>query len=64
MRELSKKGSENARYVARRKVTILSSELTVEKLLNIDEALGRRVYERSEGYRIVAPEEDWSLMHG
>ncbi len=54
----------NARYMARRKITILSSELTVEKILSIDEALGRRVYERSRGYCIAVPAEDWSLTHG
>lgn len=40
----------NSRYNDRKLVTILSTERTVDEILSIDEAVGSRIYERSEGY--------------
>lgn len=52
----------NARYNAPRTQTIISSEKTVEELLDIDEAIGSRVYERSKGFNVLAPAENWRLQ--
>lgn len=51
----------NARYNDTRLRTIISSELTLEDILNIDEALGSRIIERSRGYQGIAPKENWRL---
>ena len=40
----------NSRYNDRSKLTIISTERTMEDLLDIDEAVGSRIYERSKGY--------------
>lgn len=46
----------NSRYNDRSKITILSGEKTVEEMLDIDEAIGSRIYERSKGNLIKTPE--------
>lgn len=51
----------NARYIARRRQTIISSELDINRLLEIDEAIGSRIYERSHGYTIRTAAENWRL---
>lgn len=51
----------NARYLDRKKRTILSTEFSAEELLQIDEALGGRIYERSRGFCLSAPAENWRL---
>lgn len=51
----------NARYNARQKITIISSEKTIDKILDIDEAIGGRIYERSKGYCIKTPAKNWRL---
>ena len=51
----------NDRYNDNERMTILSSEKTVEDLLDIDEAIGSRIYERSKGYCIKAPNQNWRL---
>lgn len=51
----------NARYLARRKRTIISSELTVQQILDIDEAIGSRIYERSRDYSIRTAAQNWRL---
>lgn len=51
----------NARYIQPRKVTLISSEHSIEELLNIDEAIGSRIYERSKGFRIKTPKQNWRL---
>lgn len=51
----------NARYNDTRLRTVISSEYPIRQLLNIDEALGGRIWERSNGYRIQAPKENWRL---
>ena len=51
----------NARY-NRRRPTIISGERTIEQLLEIDEAVGSRIYERSKGFCIVTPPgKNWRL---
>lgn len=51
----------NARYNARRLLTIISSEKTIEEILDIDEAIGSRIYERSKGFCIKTPAQNWRL---
>lgn len=51
----------NARYIARKKRTIISSELTVQQILDIDEAIGSRIYERSRDYSIRTAAQNWRL---
>ncbi len=42
----------NARYIDRKLITLISSERTCQELLNIDQAVGSRIAERSRGYCI------------
>lgn len=42
----------NFRYQDKKYVTIISCEHTVKKLMEIDEAVGSRIYERSKAYRV------------
>ena len=52
----------NSRYNDARKLTIISTERDVEQLLNIDEAVGSRIYERSkEFYLTLAGKKNWRL---
>ena len=51
----------NARYNDSRLRTVISSELTIDDLLKIDEALGGRIYERCKGYMLKAPAENWRM---
>ena len=52
----------NARYNDAAKLTILSSELTVNALLQVDEALGSRIVERSRGhYADLSTRSNWRL---
>lgn len=53
----------NARYSDPGKVTILSTEKTLEELLEIDEAIGSRIFERSKGFylRVTGPDKNWRL---
>ncbi len=53
----------NSRYNNRSKITIISSEKTIEDILDIDEAIGSRIYERSKGAYIVTQNQNWRLMH-
>lgn len=46
----------NARYNAANKLTIISTEKTIEAIINIDEAVGSRIYERAKEYCLRAPE--------
>ena len=50
----------NFRYTQPSKRTIISTELDFATLSNIDDALARRIYERSEGYRRRSPERNYS----
>lgn len=52
----------NARYADRRKLTILSTEKTIQQILEIDEAIGSRIYERSKGnYLDLSKGKNWRL---
>lgn len=51
----------NARYNNSKLRTIISTELTLEEILQVDEALGSRIYERSRGYVMTAPNENFRL---
>lgn len=52
----------NARYNDSSKITLLSSELTVDQILAIDEAVGSRIYERSKGwYFDLTGRNNWRL---
>lgn len=53
----------NTRYNQRGMVTIISTELSLEQILDIDEAIGSRLYERSKGYyvRINGAGKNWRL---
>lgn len=55
----------NDRYNDHRKVTVISSELPVTQLLEIDEGLGSRIYERTKAhYYDLTGMENWRLEHG
>lgn len=51
----------NARYNDSRLRTVISSEIGIEDVLDIDEAIGSRIKERSEGYLLASPQENWRL---
>ena len=54
----------NHRYLDRGLITILSSELTVEDLMRLDEAVGSRVYERSKEHCLSIakdPAKNWRM---
>lgn len=54
----------NARYNDSHKLTILSSELRVEDLLDLDEALGSRIYERSKRHYLnFSDKPNWRLRN-
>ena len=51
----------NYRYNDTKKRTIISSELPLNEILNLDEALGGRIYERCKGFNLQAPPDNWRL---
>lgn len=51
----------NERYNSRGKKTIISTELSMEKILEKDEAVGGRIAERAKGFIIQAPDVNWRL---
>ncbi|MGN0983062.1 MAG: ATP-binding protein [Candidatus Limivicinus sp.] len=51
----------NTRYNDTSMRTIISSELKLEEILKIDEAIGGRIYERSRGFTVLAPKENWRI---
>lgn len=51
----------NSRYNDTKLRTVISSELMIEDVLDIGEALGGRIKERSKGYLLSAPNENWRL---
>lgn len=53
----------NARYNDSRKRTIISSELRLPKIMDLDEAIGSRIYERSKLFCVDAPDENWRLRN-
>ena len=54
----------NYRYNDSSLITIISSELLLESILDIDEAVGSRIYERCKGnYLRLDGKPNWRLMH-
>lgn len=52
----------NARYADPDKLTIISTELSMAKLLDIDEATGSRIYERARGHYLdLSEKKNWRL---
>ena len=54
------------RYCNRGLITMISTERTIAELLEIDEALGGRIYERTRGYRVeidAGTVKNWRLTH-
>lgn len=52
----------NARYNDSRLITILSTELSLDQIMSIDEAVGSRIYERSKGARLeLTGKKNWRL---
>lgn len=53
----------NARYMDRGKVTVISTERSVEELMDIDEAVGSRIYERAResALQLCGAEKNWRM---
>lgn len=51
----------NYRYNDIKKRTIISSEHPLPEILDMDEALGGRIYERCKSFNIKAPSQNWRL---
>ena len=52
----------NHRYNNPKQITIISSEKSIDEILNIDEAVGSRIYERSRGFYLpLAGMQNWRL---
>lgn len=54
----------NYRYINRNLITIFSTEKTIDDLIEIDEAIGSRIHEKTEGYRNIIlekKERNWRL---
>ena len=51
----------NYRYNHRKQRTVISTELPMDSILRIDEALGRRIVERAGVYCLTSPNVDYSL---
>lgn len=51
----------NTRYNDTALRTIISSEIGIAEILEIDEAIGSRIYERSKGYCLQSAKDNWRL---
>lgn len=51
----------NSRYNDSRLRTVISSEMSIEEVLDIDEAIGGRIKERSKGFMVKSVDENWRL---
>lgn len=52
----------NSRYIDPAKKTIISTELTIQQLLDVDEAIGSRIYERAKGHYLdLSGRQNWRL---
>ena len=51
----------NGRYIDSRRRTIISTELSMEEIFGLDEAVGGRILEKSAGFRIKSPNENFRL---
>lgn len=54
----------NARYNRPHLRTVISSELPIEQILSIDEAVGGRIVERARGFIVKAPDTNFRLKRG
>lgn len=56
----------NYRYCNRGLITIISTERTVNEMLDIDQGTGSRIYEMTKGYRIEfsGREKNWRIANG
>lgn len=53
----------NARYNDKRLTTILSSEWSLEKIMDIDEAVGSRIHQRSKGWYVdLRGRKNWRMQ--
>lgn len=52
----------NARYNQPSKRTIISSERSVDDVINLDQATGSRIRQRAKGYTFTAPARNWRLQ--
>lgn len=54
----------NYRYNDRKLITVISSELTIEQIMEFDEAVGSRIYERSKEYYLkITGNKNWRLRN-
>lgn len=51
----------NSRYIDPSKRTVISTELMLSDIIRVDEAIGSRIFERSKGFMVKAPDENWRL---
>lgn len=51
----------DGRYNRPESMTVISTELQIEKILEIDEAVGSRIREMARGYLLSAPNVNWRL---
>lgn len=56
----------NYRYCNRGLITIISTERTVDEMLEIDQGVGSRIYEMTKGYRLEfeGTEKNWRIANG
>lgn len=52
----------NHRYNDTKLITIISTELSVERMMDIDEAVGSRIYERSKQYYLPMRGQNWRTI--
>ena len=54
----------NARYNDEKKLTIISSELTINQILEVDEGVGSRIYQRAKNnYADLSDKQNWRLTN-
>lgn len=54
----------NSRYNAEDRITILSSERTIAEIMDIDEAMGSRIYQRSKNYYVDLTKKENYRLNG
>lgn len=54
----------DGRYTNPLSRTIISTERSLEQILTLSEAIGSRIAERSRGYLVKAPPDNWRLSEG
>ena len=52
----------NDRYNSTGKKTIISTELTIDEITEIDDAIAGRIRERSRGFFLKAPDVNWRQL--